>query len=63
MSEKQESEMPPNPFGQLMEFGTLLHEAFVSYQAVGFTREEAFELVKAMMLQAIRNPKGEGESE
>lgn len=48
--------MSESPFQTMQSAAVGLHELFTSYINAGFTRFEAFQLVKAIMVATIQQP-------
>lgn len=46
---------PADPFGQLVEAGTAIHEMFRSYVVAGFTEPQALYLVGSLLAAQVRN--------
>jgi len=44
---------PQDPISTMMEGAIAAHEMFLSYQAAGFTENQALELVKAAVMAAV----------
>ncbi|MFE2106652.1 hypothetical protein ACFXAF_12405 [Kitasatospora sp. NPDC059463] len=45
---------PASPVSELGAMAIQMHELFTEYQAAGFTRPEALELVKALLVAQVR---------
>lgn len=46
--------MTHDPLTDLQAFVAQQHELFVAYQEAGFTRDEALELIKTVVVEAMR---------
>lgn len=44
---------PEDPISKLKEGAVVLHEIFMSYVSAGFTRAEALELAKSVLMTSI----------
>lgn len=55
-------QMPASPVTELGESAVVMHELFMSYVEVGFTRDEALRLVIAMVKAGFQESSDEQES-